>query len=208
MTSRAHRHQRGSAFILALIVIMLLTILGLSLAVVTETEMQLGSTERTIDRQHFAAESGLWAKVAGLILTNEWKKDSLAIVETPDGTDVSGKHIGYAVESSYAKTVVEGCPLWTDCAEDKQSNEFKSSFVLVSSTAQRVGFPMGWASPFEGRIGGKRAFRHTYAGVNDVIVLGQSTVAMGFFVSPLKWQPDLNDAVAGDDASIDGFRQQ
>lgn len=207
MTSSAHRHERGSAFILALIVIMLLTILGLSLAVVTETEMQLGGTEKTIDRQHFAAESGLWAKVAGLILTNEWKRDSLAIVETPDGQDISGKHLGYAVETSYAKTVVEGCPLWTDCAEDQQSNEFKSSFVLVSSTAQRVGFPKDWASPFEGRGSGK-TFRHTYAGVNDVIVLGQSTVAMGFFVSPLKWQPDLSDAVAGDVAAVDGFRQQ
>lgn len=212
-TTARLRRQRGSAFILALIVVMLLTILGLSLAVVTETEMQLGGTEKTIDRQQFAAESGLWAKIASLALTNKWTKDSIAIIDTPAGDEVSGRRLGFAVQSTFAKSLVESCPLFTDCGEDQQQADFKSAFVLVGSTAKRVGFPKDWDSPFDGSdllsgTGDETATRFQFdSSDGGVVVDGQSSVAMGFYISPIKSEGQLINAIEGRGTAADGFKQ-
>ncbi len=175
------RDQEGSAFVLALIVIMLLTILGLSVSVITETEMQLGSTEKTIDRQDYAAESGMWAMISGLVVTNRWSRQRLAIVEAA-GTDydIPGRTLGYAVESTSAKLLAQQCPPWTDCGEDLDDEDFLSFYVVTGATAQRVGFPTSWNTPF--KDAGDDRF--TYDGA--VNVLGQSAVSFGFYLSPAR----------------------
>jgi hypothetical protein len=58
-----HR-ERGSAFVAVLLALVLLTVLGLSLVLVTQTEMQVGANERTISRTFYAAESGLHVALA------------------------------------------------------------------------------------------------------------------------------------------------
>ncbi len=211
---RATSGQEGSAFILALIVVMLLTILGLSLAVVTETEMQLGGTEKTIERQQFAAESGLWTKIAALALTNKWTKDSLAISETPVGEEVSGRRLGFAIQTTFAKALVEACPLFTDCGEDQQQADFNSSFVLTGSTAKRVGYPHEWDSPFDNsdlqRGGGDEESARFVFDTSDggVVIDGQSTVAMGFYISPIKSESQLLNSIEGRGTASDGFEKQ
>ncbi len=51
--------KEGSALILALFIVLILSVLGLSLIFVTEVEMQLGATEQTLTRTFFGAESGV-----------------------------------------------------------------------------------------------------------------------------------------------------
>ncbi|RMH20463.1 MAG: hypothetical protein D6696_08105 [Acidobacteria bacterium] len=178
---KAPRAERGSAFILALIVILLLTVLGMSLSVVTETEMQLGATEKTIERQEYAAETGMWVKVAQLLVANDWKNARLALLEEPDtGTPLPNFKLGYAIESTAAISLAEGCPPLTDCGEDLDSQQFLSFFVLLGATAKRVGFPDAKSSPFDGAGIDRWAFA---SGIEE---LGQASVSMGFFVSPLR----------------------
>ena len=182
------RKQQGSAFILALIVIMLLTILGLSVAVVTETEMQLGATEKALDRQHFAAETGLWAGIAGVVITNQWCFTQLGLIDEPDlDFGLADQTLGYAVATTDAKLIVNGCPAWTDCNEDQGDQGFISTYSLAGATAQRVGYPSTWDSPFEG-VGPGRLELATGA-----TVLGETSVALGFFGSPLR-SPTGSDA--------------
>ena len=50
--------QRASAFLMAMIVLAVLTVIGLSLSMVTETEMRLGETEKVINEQFYANEAG------------------------------------------------------------------------------------------------------------------------------------------------------
>ena len=71
MTPRDHRmtdvtrgREAGSAYIIALMALFLLTILGISLSLVTQTEVLAGSQERTIERTFYAAESGLEVSIA------------------------------------------------------------------------------------------------------------------------------------------------
>ena len=51
--------QSGSAYIIVLLVLVVLTILGLSLALVTQTERQIGASEKTVQRVFASAESGV-----------------------------------------------------------------------------------------------------------------------------------------------------
>jgi hypothetical protein len=57
-------HEEGSAYLIALMALFLLTILGISVSLVTQTEILASSQERIIERTFYAAESGLEASIA------------------------------------------------------------------------------------------------------------------------------------------------
>ncbi|HUO86282.1 MAG TPA: PilX N-terminal domain-containing pilus assembly protein [Thermoanaerobaculia bacterium] len=56
--------QAGSAYIAALLVLVVLTVIGLSLALITQSEMQIGGNERVQQRMFYAANSGIAASTA------------------------------------------------------------------------------------------------------------------------------------------------
>lgn len=58
-TLRRRRAQRGSAFILVLMALIVLTIFGLALASITQSELNIGSNERTSARTFYASEAGM-----------------------------------------------------------------------------------------------------------------------------------------------------
>jgi Tfp pilus assembly protein PilX len=63
--SIVRRHQeQGSAYLIALMALFLLTILGISVSLVTQTEILASSQERIIERTFYAAESGLETSIA------------------------------------------------------------------------------------------------------------------------------------------------
>lgn len=62
--------RRGSAFLMAMIALAVLTVVGLSLSMVTETESTLGDAEKVINEQFYAAESGSTTQISTLLATN------------------------------------------------------------------------------------------------------------------------------------------
>ena len=73
-SNRTLRRQQGSVYILALLVLLILTIVGLALSLVTQSEMQIGVNERLGHQAFHAATSGIdiaMAKALGLTLTAE-----------------------------------------------------------------------------------------------------------------------------------------
>ncbi len=56
--------ERGSAYLFVLFVLFVLTVVGLSLAVVTQSEVQLGSAERIATRHFYLSDSGLRIQLA------------------------------------------------------------------------------------------------------------------------------------------------
>lgn len=60
----SNRGERGSAYLATLLVMIVLTVLGLSLMLVTQIESEIGATERTIHRTFYSADSGVAAAVA------------------------------------------------------------------------------------------------------------------------------------------------
>ena len=59
--------EEGSAYIVTLMVLFVLTALGLSLTLITSTESTLGAQERTIQRTFYAADSGLGLALSALM---------------------------------------------------------------------------------------------------------------------------------------------
>jgi PilX N-terminal len=85
--------QAGSAYVIALFVILLLSMLGLSLAFVTSTESQIGSNEELVEQTFFAADAGIGLAAAQILVTKEYipvcgkpLRDSTVIMDSEPGT--------------------------------------------------------------------------------------------------------------------------
>jgi len=63
--------QAGSAYVIALLALVVLSIIGLGLALITQTEMQIGSNERTIQKVFYAAETGVQMATARALVIPE-----------------------------------------------------------------------------------------------------------------------------------------
>ncbi len=72
------RSESGSAYIITLLALVVLTILALALTMVTQTEVQVGANEKTINRTFYAADSGLGIAAAEA-LTNA-RYDGLTVL--------------------------------------------------------------------------------------------------------------------------------
>ena len=66
------RPQRGSAYLVTLLALVVLTIVGLSMSLLTQTEMQIGANERTVQRVFYAADSGISAATARAVMTFDY----------------------------------------------------------------------------------------------------------------------------------------
>ncbi len=62
--ARSSRGERGSAFTVALLVLLVLTIAGLALTLITQTEVRIGTNERTTNRSLYATDSGIHVATA------------------------------------------------------------------------------------------------------------------------------------------------
>ena len=58
------RGEAGSAYIVVLLVLVILTIFGIALSLITQTESQVGSNERTLNRVFYAADAGIELAIA------------------------------------------------------------------------------------------------------------------------------------------------
>ncbi len=78
--------ERGSAYIVVLLVLLLLTIFGLSLVLITQTERQIGAATRDISRTFYASDSGTAAAVSYMLTTNNYEAHAFRISEKQVGS--------------------------------------------------------------------------------------------------------------------------
>lgn len=97
--SARRRAERGSAYILALFSLASFTLLGLSLGLVTQTELILGANERTLERVFYTAESGVAIAAARTLVSNDQQKATVVFGDAPD--DRSGLRVQDEVEISH-----------------------------------------------------------------------------------------------------------
>lgn len=65
------RRQQGSAYLVTLLSLVVLTMLALALTFATQTEMLVGSNERTLQRVFYGAESSVHIAAAGILEHNK-----------------------------------------------------------------------------------------------------------------------------------------
>jgi len=69
--------ERGSAYLFALLALLILTVIGLSLVVVTQTEVQIGGAEKSANRVLFGADAGL--RIQFGMARNALSKDTVTL---------------------------------------------------------------------------------------------------------------------------------
>ncbi|MEM9290197.1 MAG: pilus assembly PilX N-terminal domain-containing protein [Acidobacteriota bacterium] len=81
--------QAGSAYVIVIFVLLLLTIFGLSLVYVTQTERQIGDNVRTETKNFFAADAGIDASVAMLLTRNQYEGFTVDLLTSPNDQSVA-----------------------------------------------------------------------------------------------------------------------
>ena len=86
MRQRRRKAEAGSAYVAVLMVLVVLTIFGLALALITQTEQQVGSNEKTINRVFYVADSGIEIATARALVTSDHR--SRTYIMTDSGVDL------------------------------------------------------------------------------------------------------------------------
>jgi PilX N-terminal len=140
-TSRAaaQRGETGSAYVAVLIVLVVLTILALALVLITQTEMQIGSNERIVNRVFYAADAGTQAGLAQVLVNRDFSGHTFLLTDTGLQLVTSQLQFGTQVAVSDFAKVQEGpCNL----CEINQSGTYgskdysKSTFAFTSTAAR------------------------------------------------------------------------
>lgn len=108
----ASRGEAGSAYIVVLLVLVVLAIFGIALSMITQTEMQIGSNERTINRVFYAADAGIELAIARAIVTADHTPQSFTYTDSGANLVNSKLEMGTQVEvSAFHPIQVTACNL-------------------------------------------------------------------------------------------------
>lgn len=180
--------ERGSALLMVVLVMLLVTALALALTFVTELEMRLGGAERVIANTFYAGESGVHAALGAIMVTNDWQGEKFAIIEGPVGT---GRLLGHRVVTSRVQGVgpPQAPPL--TIANDGEA-EYHSFSVVMTSVAQRVSWPDTDAAPI---------YEEGDARESEVTIQAQATQTVRYFLSPIR-TPSTAEEIYNSDGGV------
>lgn len=132
----AHRSSResGSAYVLVLLVLLVLTLLGLVLAFITQSEVEVGANERTVNRVFYGAEAGVTVAVTNLLIANDRTAQNLTFMDP--GSTTLGTHVAIP---AMAEVNTGPCNL----CEINQGSDYKAITNEVVVTATRFGVDSG-----------------------------------------------------------------
>lgn len=128
--------ERGSAYLFVLLVLLVLTVIGLSLVVTTQTEAQIGGAEKSASRVLYGADAGLRIQFA-LSRFAASKARRLQL----DTSTVDTTLLRETIDVSPFYPVYKGpCNL---CSVNKGSDEYWAIDYLVNAQGLRVGESAG-----------------------------------------------------------------
>jgi hypothetical protein len=105
---RPRSAEAGSAYVAVLLVLVILTILGLALSFVTQTEMQTGRNERTINRVFYAADAGVETAIARALVASDHKGRTFFFTDSGQALTPGTLELGTEVTISDFFPIQEG----------------------------------------------------------------------------------------------------
>lgn len=160
------RREAGSAYIMTLLALVVLTILGLALALITQTEVAVGANEKTVNRTFYAADSGLGIAAAEALASGRYQASTVLL----NKNTVGGANVADRVRISPLAPILtvrcDWCP-----ANDDGVPKFWKVHHAVTATADRI------------------AWTGTGAPPADATLLGQKTLSVMFEFQPWPTPP-------------------
>ena len=138
VSAERSQQQLGSAYILTLLVLVVLTILGLSISLITQTEMQVGATERVIQRVFYAADSGLDVATSRALVDGDYASTTFSL-DDPDSP--AGLNLRHEIDVSPFFPIQDSpCNLCEiNNAGTYSEHSFRRINHAVTSEASRLG---------------------------------------------------------------------
>ncbi|MEO8093841.1 MAG: pilus assembly PilX N-terminal domain-containing protein [Pseudolysinimonas sp.] len=164
-TRRSRRSQEGSAFILVLVALIVLTIFGLALAFVTQSEFQMGANDRTIGRTFYIAEAGVDITVSRALLSTNDRGPATFVI--PGSMKAAGQIRDQTQMSAFIPLLAPPCNL---CSINNETS-YNSLWRRVNSAMRVDGARVG--------IGDN----------NKTVPLAQHTVAAMADIQPTQLAP-------------------
>lgn len=122
--------ERGSAYLFALLALLVLTVIGLSLVVVTQTEVQIGGAEKSAARVLYGADAGL--RIQFGMQRNALVKDRVSLATA----SIAGTTLAERVEMSVFYPTYSGpCAL---CSVNWGEERYWAINYVVNSQARRL----------------------------------------------------------------------
>jgi hypothetical protein len=155
--------EKGSAFVITLLAMVVLGIILLSLSVITQTERQIAANELTSNRVLYASDSGLNLGVAKLLTSRRSTGTVSPLTPTPvtyylaDATLAGTKRGQQVTVSPFVPLRIFCCNY---CACDLKDDQYFTVNHAVSSTARRLFWTGATATP--GADATAQASKQTY----------------------------------------------
>ena len=131
---RPRRGEQGSAYIVVLLVLLVLTTLALSLIFVSLTEMRIGANERTGQRNLAAAEAGVGMALARMLVNADYSDGTWVVNDRADG---AATLVGSSTEVGPLVPLIEApCTL---CEINQAGTYGSTSFSRVNVAATAWG---------------------------------------------------------------------
>jgi hypothetical protein len=140
----SRRGEAGSAYIITLLALVVLTILALSLALVTQTEVQVGANEKTINRTFYATDSGLGIAAAEVLASRRYTSVTVILnrVRDPLTGVTTADRVTILPIVPFPPVRCDWCP-----ANDDGTPKFWKVNHLAHATTQRVAWDSSTPTP-------------------------------------------------------------
>lgn len=172
---QARRGEAGSAYILTLMALVVLTVLGLALALITQTEVQVGANEKTIHRTFYAADSGLGIAAAQALASGRYTPTTVVLNRTQVGSANIADRVRISTLAPILTVRCDWCP-----ANDDGVPKFWKVHHAATATSERIAWDGNGAPP------------------DDATLLGQKTLSVMFEFQP--WPTPPVESIAEADA--------
>ncbi len=131
---RELRSESGSVYLLAILVLLILTIVGLAATLSTQTEAQIGENDRVLRRSFYSANAGIAISTAKALVVPDLRSMRLDLTEESEDPAL---HIRNRLEMTPFTPVQDGpCNL---CQVNQDSPFFKINHA-VAATSTRIGW--------------------------------------------------------------------
>lgn len=161
--------ESGSAYILTLLALVVLTILALSLALITQTEVQVGANEKTVNRTFYAADSGLGIAAAEALASGRYTGMTVVLNRNRVWTDRNLYTADRVRISSFVPILTVRCD-WCPANDDGVPKFWKVNHA-VTAVAERISWNGNEDPP------------------DDATLLGQKTLSAMFEFQPWPTPP-------------------
>ena len=133
---RRRRNEEGSAYLVVLMLLVVLTVIGLSLSVITQTEVIIGGSEKQSTRQLYSAGSAVQMAAVYEIVASDSAQHQMTLAERQESFFGQSVTIGDRLcTTPFVQVAVSTCNL---CMMNQDSG-YKASQYGVTANALRYG---------------------------------------------------------------------